>query len=176
MKKKQKRKLLNLIRIIAIILLLFAVFKGILVLVILIGLSLAMSYIVNNFGLRQLGLELVTFIAVLTGMKYGPWVAFGITFVLITYHLVAGGFMGNYVLWTIPAWSIAAIISGFLPQANIVSLGIYTTLAINANNVFFTAITRPTFLPTYLIYVITNIIFNIILFSIFGRPLLVLIR
>ena len=171
---KKKKQLLKAIRIIAILLILFAVFKGIFLLFILIVLSLAMSYIVNNYGLRQLGLELVTLIAVLTGLKYGPWTALIITFVLITYHMIAGGFIANYVFWVIPAYCIAAVLAGFFPQVDIVKLGIYATLGINLNNIFFTAVTSPTYLPKYLPFAVTNVIFNVILFSVFGTPLLLL--
>jgi len=170
MKKILRKKYFTYIKIIAIILLLFAIFKGIFVLFFLIGLSLAISFLVNNFPVRNLGIELVTFIAVLTGWKYGPLPALIITFVLITYHMVAGGFLGNYVLWVIPAYCVAGLISGFLPQVSIITLGIALTIGINLNNIIFTAITNPGYLPKYMIFVITNIIFNILLFTTIAEP------
>lgn len=165
MKKIIKRKYFKYVKIIAIFLLLFAIFKGVFVLFMLIGLSFAISFLVNNFPIRNLGIELVTFIAVLTGWRYGPLPALLITFVLITYHMVAGGFLGSYVLWVIPAYCVAAIIAGFLPQIDITLLGIVITVGINLNNVFFTAITSPGYLPKYMIFVITNVLFNILLFT-----------
>ena len=170
MNKKKKKNYLKFIKIIALFLLLFAIFKGIFLLVLLIGLSLTISFLVNNFPIRNLGIELVTFIAVLTGWKYGPIPALLITFVLITYHMVAGGFLGNYVLWVIPAYCVAAIIAGFLPQIDITLLGIVITIGINLNNIFFTAITSPGYLPKYMIFVITNILFNILLFTTIAEP------
>ncbi len=170
MNKKNKKKYLRYIKIIAIFLLLFVIFKGVFLLVLLIGLSLAISFLVNNFPVRNLGIELVTFIAVLTGWKYGPIPALLITFVLISYHMVAGGFLGSYVLWVIPAYCIAAIIAGFLPQVYIILLGIVITIGINLNNIFFTAITSPSYLPKYMIFVITNILFNILLFTTIAEP------
>jgi hypothetical protein len=119
---------------------------------------------------------LVTFIGVISGLKYGPWVALGITFILITYHMVAGGFIDKYVLWVIPAYCLAAVISGFMPAADVVQLGIYATFAINISNSLFTILLNPTYLPRYLIYAATNIIFNILLFTFFGKPMLLLIK
>jgi hypothetical protein len=176
MKEKKRRDLSKILRWVAIVLLLVVILRGFLLLVVLIGLSIAISFLVNNFPIRQLGIELVTFIAVLSGLKYGPWVALLVTFILITYHMVAGGFIGNYVLWVIPAYCVAAVISGFLPYAEVTELGIYATFAINLNNIFFTAITGPTFLPRYIPYAITNVIFNVFLFTVFGQPMLLLIR
>ena len=175
MKKLKKKKYLKYIKIIAIILLLFVIFKGIFLLVLLIGLSLTVSFLVNNFPIRNLGIELITFIAVLVGWKYGPLPALIITFILITYHMVAGGFLGNYVLWVIPAYCVAALIAGFLPQVSIVTLGIAITIGINLNNVFFTAITSPSYLPRYMIFVITNILFNVLLFTTIAEPFFFLI-
>ncbi len=175
MNKDKKKKLFLIVRGITILLLLLLIFKGIAFLVIIIALSIGLSFIINNFPIRNIGLELVTFIAVLSGLKYGPWIALAITSILITYHLVAGGFLDKYVLWVIPAYCITAIISGFLPYADVVQLGIYATFAININNIVFTALSNPVYLPKYLIYVITNIIFNILLFTLLGRPMLLLI-
>ncbi len=176
MDKEKKKKLFGVIRIVAIVLLAAAVLKGVAMLVLLIGLSFGISFIMNNFPIRQLGIELVTFIAVLTGLKYGPWTSLLITFVLITYHMVAGGFIANYMLWVIPAYCIAAVISGFLPYADVTRLGIYATFAINANNLFFTVITGPGNLARYFPYAVTNILFNIFIFTVFGTPMLLLIR
>lgn len=170
MKKSKKKKYLKYVKIIAIFLLLFAIFKGVFLLVLLIGLSFTISFLVNHFPIRNLGIELVTFIAVLTGWKYGPLPALLITFVLITYHMIAGGFLGSYVLWVIPAYCVAAIISGFLPQIDITQLGIFMTIGINLNNVFFTAITSLGYLPKYMIFVITNVLFNILLFTTIAKP------
>ncbi len=170
MKKILKKTYFSYIKLIAIFLLLFAIFKGVFVLFVLFGLSLAVSFLVNNFPIRNLGIELVTFIAVLTGWKYGPLPALIITFILITYHMVAGGFLGNYVLWVIPAYCVAALIAGFLPQISIVTLGITITIGINLNNVIFTALTSPGYLPKYLIFVITNILFNVLLFTTIAEP------
>ncbi|MFH2020440.1 MAG: hypothetical protein ABIJ34_03440 [archaeon] len=174
MDKKHKKLLSRALKIIAIIVLLFFIFKGLLVLFVLILLSLGLSFIINNLQIRSIGIELVTLIAVLTGMKYGPWTSCVLTFILILYHLATGGFFGPYWFWVIPAYCVAAIISGFMPAADISQLGFYITLGINFNNVLFTGITSPGFLPKYLPYAVTNALFNIILFSLLARPLLLL--
>ncbi|MBN2368202.1 hypothetical protein JXC34_04215 [Candidatus Woesearchaeota archaeon] len=173
-KKQKKNRFLKYVRPIALVLLLFALFKGVMILVLLIGLSLSLSYFLNAFKLRNIGIELVTFVAVLSAMKFGPWISLMATFVLITYHMVAGGFFGNYIIWVIPGYCIAAVISGFFPHLDIVTIGTFATLGINANNVLWTGLTSPGFLPKYMIYVITNVMFNIFLFTIFGRVVLLL--
>jgi hypothetical protein len=176
MEKKNKKNFSLILRIILVSLIFILLLKGVAFLVILIALSIGLSFIINNFPIRNIGLELVTFIAILSGLKYGPWVALGITFVLITYHMVAGGFLDKYVLWVIPAYCVAAAISGFMPAADVARLGIYATFAINISNSIFTLILSPTYLPRYLIYAVTNILFNIFLFTFFGMPMLLLIR
>ncbi|AJF61661.1 TPA: hypothetical protein HA239_03780 [Candidatus Woesearchaeota archaeon] len=174
MNKEKKKQLLNIARIVAIVLLLYVVLKGILVLSVLILLSLSMSYIINNYGLRQYGLELVTLVAVLTGVKYGPVPSLILTFILITYHMLAGGFFAKYVFWVIPAYTIAGFISGFFPATAVTALGLYATLGINISNTFFTAVTSPGYLFKYLPFAVTNVIFNVILFAVAARPLLLL--
>ncbi|MEK6917022.1 MAG: hypothetical protein AABW92_04720 [Nanoarchaeota archaeon] len=174
MDKEKKKQFLKIFRIVVIILLLYAIFKGvlgILILSILILLSLSMSYIVNIYGLRQFGLELVTLVGVLAGVKYGPLPAFILTFVLITYHLLAGGFFAQYVFWVIPSYSIAGALAGFFSGIDIAILGLYLTLGINITNTFFTAITSPGYLFKYLPFAITNVIFNAILFATIAKPL-----
>ena len=175
MEKSTRKNIVKYIRIILITLLLLIILKGIVVLVILIILSFGISYLVNNFPIRQLGIELVTFIAVLTSIRYGPWASLIITFVLITYHMLAGGFIGTYVFWVIPAYCIAAIIAGFFP-IEIIKLGLYFTLGVNASNLIFTAINSPSYLTRYLPYAITNILFNIFIFTLFGNIALVFVR
>ena len=50
---KNRKKFTTIIKIIVAVLLLFFIFKGVFVLIVLIGLSIAMSYVVNNFKLRN---------------------------------------------------------------------------------------------------------------------------
>jgi hypothetical protein len=174
MDKKDKDKIIHMVRLVAVFLLLLAVLKGILVLGILMALSFSMSYIVNKFKLRQIGIELVTFTSIIAGMRFGPLAGLIVALTLITYHLVAGGFLAAYILWVIPSQCIAGAIAGFFPDSNISQIGLYLTLGINANNVFFTGITSPTYLPKYMIFVITNILFNVFLFSVIAPPLIML--
>ena len=162
-------------RLAAIVLMLLIIFKGIFVLGVLVVLSLSMSYIVNYLKIRKVGVELVTLVGVLAAVKYGPLTGAVISFVLISYHLLAGGFIANYVFWVIPAYTIAAAVAGILPGADIAVLGVYLSIAINVNNSLFTLVTSPAYLPNYLIYAITNVFFNFILFNAFGTFLKALI-
>jgi hypothetical protein len=172
--KKYKLQLSRILKVVVLLLILLLVFKKVLVLVILIGISLGLSFFVNNLNLRSFGIELVTLVAVLSGMKFGPWIAALLTFVLILYHLATGGFFGIYWFWVIPAYCLGAIISGFMPATDVSTLGTFVTLGINAVSILFTGLTTPGFLPRYMIYSVTNVIFNIILFSLVARPLLLL--
>jgi len=176
MKKQNqdKAQLVRIIRWIAVFVLLLAIFRGVFILGLLILASFSMSFVINNLNLRQFGFELVTLVAVLSGMKYGPLPALIISFILITYHMLAGGFFASYLLWVIPAWSIAGLVAGFFPAADISQLGIYITLGINANNVVWTGITSPGYLPKFMVFVVTNIVFNFIIFSVLAKPLLLL--
>ncbi len=174
MNLKNKSKAVKILRVAAIFILLLAIFKGVLVLVILMLLSLSMSYIVNNFHLRQFGFELVTFTGVISGIKFGPLTGMIISFFLITYHMLAGGFFANYLLWVIPAYSLSGLVSGFFPAADPAKIGLYISIGINLNNSFWTALTSPAYLPKYMVFVVTNILFNALLFSLLAKPILLL--
>ena len=94
--------------------------------------------------------------------------------------MLAGGFIGSYVFWVIPAYCIAAIITGFAVTTGflpieITRLGLYFTIGVNANNIIFTAINSPSYLTKYLPYAITNILFNIFIFTLFGNIALALV-
>jgi hypothetical protein len=175
MQKENKNRLVRYLKLIGIMALLFAIFKGVFILVILIGLSLSMSYLVNYIKLRNLGIELVTLIAVLVGIKYGSMPAFLITFVLILYHLAAGGFFGTYWFWVIPSYCLAGVIAGFFQAEDISRLGFFLTLGINMITSVFTAIATPGFLPRHLPFAVSNVIFNVILFNLLGKTLLLLL-
>lgn len=170
-----KKKIIRYIKILGILALLFAIFKGVFILFLLIALSFSMSFVVNTLNLRSIGLELVTFVAVLSGMKYGPWIGLLISLVLISYHMLAGGFFANYLMWVIPAYSLAGLIAGFFPATDVTTLGIYVTFGININNTIWTALTSPGYLPKYMIFVVTNIVFNMLLFSLFAKTVLLLL-
>ena len=175
MKNSRRKRLFKTVKIVAIALLLLTILKGVGILVLLIALSIGLSFFINNFPIRQIGIELVTFIAVLTGLEYGAVTALVITFILISYHLIASNYIGIYVLWVIPAYCAVAAASGLLQRADVIALGILSTLAINLIEIFFTLITEPANLSKHLPYGITNVIFNILLFTLIGRPALALI-
>ncbi|MCM2325075.1 MAG: hypothetical protein NDI94_01310 [Candidatus Woesearchaeota archaeon] len=175
MRKETKKRLIGYLKLIGIMALLFVIFKGIFILVVLIGLSLSMSYLVNQFKLRNFGIELVTLIAVLVGMKYGPISSLIITFILILYHLAAGGFFGTYWFWVIPSYCLAGVIAGFFQAEDISRLGFFLTLGINIVTSLFTAIATPGFLPKHLPFAVSNVIFNVILFNVLGKTLLLLL-
>lgn len=170
---KQKR-FSNLLKILVFVLVIYFLFKGIALLVILMAFSIGLSYIINSLKIRTIGIELVTFVGVISAVKYGYKIAFIITFILIAYHLVAGGFLGPYVLWVIPAYCLGSVLAGFFPTIDISLLGLFVSVGINLNNIFFTGITSPEYLPKYLIYSTTNIIFNLIIFTFFGKLFLLL--
>ncbi len=141
--------------------------------------SIAISYFIGTYHMaKSIGLELVTFTAVLTGFVFGPTLGAVIALVLIILHFIIGQFAaGPYILWVIPAYVVIGFISGTM-NGNISFdlLGIYLTLAINLFNFILTVITYPQNLGNYILFSVTNVLFNILLFSQLGLPLVALIK
>jgi len=139
-------------------------------LVVLIVMSLAISYFIGTFQMsKSIGIELVMFTTVLAGFAFGSTTGAVIGLILIITHLIIGHFAaGLYVLWTVPIYIALGVLAGTLTGFDFVTLGIYMTIATNALSIILTAITFPQNLGNYIPFSITNIIFNLILFSQFG--------
>ena len=142
---------------------------------VLIAISLLLSFAIGQWNIKSIGLELVTFITVLSAMSYGTLAGAIIGLVLIVFHIAIPHYSGAYVIWVIPEYALAAILANIL-SGNAASVGITVTLALNAINILFTFIAYKPNLAKYLPYAFTNIIFNVILFNQAGEFVLGLMK
>lgn len=142
---------------------------------VLIGLSLLLSVAIGQWNIRAIGLELVTFITILSSLTYGTLAGAIIGLVLIVFHIAIPHYSGAYVIWVIPEYALAAILANIL-SGNVASVGITVTLVLNAINILFTFIAYKPNLGKYLPYAFTNIIFNFVLFSQAGEFVLGLMK
>ncbi len=166
-----KKLLLALIAIAAIIL----VVANLLFISLLIAASLLLSYIVGWLKIKAIGLELVTFITVLSSVAYGPLAGAVIGLALIIFHIAIPQYAGAYIVWVIPEYAFAAVLAGAL-SGSIASIGITVTLILNAINVFLTFLVYKENLGKYLPYAFTNVIFNFIFFTQGGEFVLGLLK
>lgn len=132
--------------------------------------SLAISFLIGTYqASKSFGIELVTFTAILTGFAFDPTMGAVVGFILIVTHLIIGQFAaGFYVLWVIPLYTALGFLAGTLGGFDFVTLGVAMTLGINIISIFITAFIFMQNLANYLPYSITNIIFNLILFTQLG--------
>lgn len=162
----------------------FALLVGVLILqkffllVVLVGLSLVISYFIGTYQMsKSVGMELVTFTTVLAGFVFGPTTGAFIGLVLIISHLIIGHFAaGIYVVWVLPLYLAAGVLAGTVSGFDFVTLGLYTALAINGIGIVLTAIAYMQNLGSYIPFAITNVIFNLIVFSQFGPAVISLLK
>lgn len=154
------KKLLGALFLIAIMVLSVA---NLLLISALIAISLVLSFAIGQWNIKAIGLELVTFITVLSAMSYGTLAGAVIGLLLMTFHIAIPHYSGAYVIWVIPEYVLAAILANTL-SGNVASVGITVTLVLNAINILFTFIAYKPNLAKYLPYAFTNIIFNVVLF------------
>ena len=160
------------------ILIMVLILQKFFLLALLIGISLAISYSIGTFQMaKSVGVELVTFTSVLAGFAFGPTAGAIVGFILIVTHLIVGHFAaGIYILWTIPFYVATGILGSMMTGIDFATLGIYITIGINATSIILTAITFPQNLGYYIPFSITNIIFNLVIFTQFGPPIYSLIK
>lgn len=154
--------------LIAVIILLSMFSKLFAILFLLIGVVIV-SFIVNHFGLRILGLELATFATVITGIVYGAVIGAIVGVILVTIHLVLSGYFGRYYVWVIPEYGLAGWLASQWASQNIIALGMSITLLLHGINIFFSFLFRRHMIPSYLVYAATNVVFNFFFFSLFGQ-------
>jgi len=140
-----------------------------------IGASLVVSLIIGKLKIKGIGVELVTFVTVLSSLAYGPAAGAIIGLVLIIFHLAIPQYSGAYIIWVIPEYMLAAVVATTL-SGSAASIGIIVTLALNAINVLLTFLVYKEHLPNYLPYVVTNVIFNALLFTQAGEAVLGMLR
>ncbi|MBI2971021.1 MAG: hypothetical protein HYY37_01225 [Candidatus Aenigmarchaeota archaeon] len=131
-------------------------------------LSFAVSAVISFLRVRSVGIELVTFATVITGVTHGPVAGAMVGLVLILFHVLAGQFIGEYVLWVIPGYVIAGFLAPSL-GGGIAAAGTTVTLALNVINIMFTLLVGRQNLSRFLPYALTNVLFNWLLFGAAGQ-------
>lgn len=137
--------------------------------------SLLVSFAVGKLRIKSIGIELVTFITVISALAYGTAAGAIIGLALITIHIAIPQYMGAYVIWVIPEYALAAVLVSAI-GGSVASAGIIVTLVLNAINVLLTFIVSREHLPRYLPYAATNVIFNIILFTQAGEAVFQMLK
>lgn len=136
----------------------------------------ALSVITNRFELGRFGLELATFSSVTMAMIFPPRIAASLAFIYIVLQMFSGSTPGVYLIWVVPTYTIAAYIIATLNLANVVTVGIYTTIISQTFFATMTFIMSRSRLPKYLRYAAFNLVFNFLMFQSFARPLLSLMN
>lgn len=144
------------------------IFRNVIVGLVLIGATIGLSLLSSISKLRYFGLELVTFTVVLLGAAYGPVIGLVSGFVLETAHILLSRRVGYYDMWVIPSFGIAGFIAGSLSGISIVFLGVGLTLLLHGIHLTLSFLTAGAPAMKYNIYVLPNILLNVLLFVNFG--------
>ncbi|MBI2578937.1 MAG: hypothetical protein HYW26_04465 [Candidatus Aenigmarchaeota archaeon] len=164
------------VALLAAALALVAVYAKLFAVVLLIAGVVFVSFIVQQFSLRTVGLELVTFATVVSGIVYGPVVGAALGAVLVLIHLVFSGYFGVYYFWVIPVYAFGGFLASAWSGQGVVSLGINITLVIHAINMAFTFALNRNNMFNYGLYAVTNVVFNFILFVVFGQAVVGILK
>jgi hypothetical protein len=155
--------------IIGIALLVVLVLTNLLVISLLLAVAFVLSFLIQKSGLRIIGIELVTFVSVIAGYVYGPFIGIILSLVLITFHLLVSGYFGIYFAWVIPEYPVAAYFASSMTAQSIAYVGVFIIVALNIANIIFTAIAYRQNLAKHLPFAAGNILFNIALFMFAGQ-------
>lgn len=158
-------------------LVLLAIYAKFFALVLLIAAVVLVSAIIQQIPpLRLFGIELVTFATVMAGVIYGPVIGFVLGAVLVLFHLVFSGYVGVYYAWVVPIYGLGGYLASQWAGQEIASLGLNVALFINASNMVLTFLLNRRNIFNYGIYAATNIVFNFIVFLLFGSAALGILR
>lgn len=146
------------------LLILFLAFRNLAVLSVIIIIDIVLGYFMGIWHMRSFGIEFVLLVAVITGMAYGSVAGAVAGFLLITIHMIATQHVNVYLLWVIPGYSIAGFLAGSTTMS-IATFGVYATIVLNLINLAITAIVFRQNTGKFLPFAITNIIFNMFLFT-----------
>ncbi len=162
--------------VIGIVLFAVLALTNLLAIALLLAFAFILSFFIQRFGLRMIGIELVTFVSVVAGFVYGPFVGITIALVLIIFHLLVSGYFGIYFAWVIPEYPIAAYIASTMTGQGIISVGILIVIGLNVINIFLTAIAYRQNIGKYFLYAVTNVLLNVILFMAAGQLVVDILR
>lgn len=94
------------------------------------------AFIVGEFQLKQIGIELVTFTIVLIGYVYGPTTGLLAGLSLVTVHFILSRSLGPYIIYDIPAMGMVGLLAGYASMngwlgGDISTIGIALSLLYN---------------------------------------------
>ena len=153
-----------------VFLLLLMSFK-VLILVPLIGANIAASWFIKKVKVSWLGFEVVLLSTVFAGAAFGSvaGVIMGVLCILIFYVVSRKNL--KYFFITVPLYAFIGFISSSIPLEHFVGWGIVITLLYNVVS-FLVSKAAGARTSSIILFVVTNILFNISFFTRFG-PLLV---
>lgn len=166
-------KILHLIDVKALIIIAcFAIavffFLKIFIISILIIATLAVSFLFSKLRVKSLGIELVTFTTVLIGYSYGPGIGMLVGVFLILFHVIIAKYIGSYLLWTFPKYIIIGYLAAVLSFMSIQNIGLLIVVIFNIIYMFLALIFFKDSIVKQLIWISTNIVFNVLLFLFVG--------
>lgn len=134
-----------------------------------ISVTLATAVITKRYGLNRFGIETATFTVVVNGAVFGPQIGALLALITIVLQVMTGS-GGAYILWVVPGYVAAGLVSGFLGTVSLASDGILITVALQ---VFFggtTAVLYPSYVGKFIPRALAAIVFNIVLFRAAAEP------
>jgi len=98
------------------------------VFVVLVAAELVLAFLVGEWELNKIGLELVTLISVLAGFAYGPMAGASMAAVMVVMHFVISRSLGPYVAYCVPMMAVVGALAGYahvwFPAAGIATVGV----------------------------------------------------
>lgn len=134
------------------------------------------SVVVNRYEINRLGIELATFSTILSGITFGPEQGALLGIVFITIQLFTGKPPGIYMIWVIPSYGVAGYVTGHITGLEVDQIGLASAVMLQAFFSLTTLILMRNRLPRYLQYAFFNIVFNAVLFTTIGGPVLNLLN
>jgi hypothetical protein len=142
----------------------------------LVVMAFILTMLVRTFHLRMLGLELATFLTILSGYLYGPEAGMIVGLVSILFHLIGGGYsFGLFYFCIVPTYVLIGLLAGMWSSQPITSLGIYLVLLLNGINLGFTLLFTPGGLVRHVPFALTDILFNVMLFTLVAPALVAIL-
>ena len=141
-------------------------FLGQFVIFMIIVTELVLSFFIGQFELRQFGIELVTFVTVLSGVLYGPVIGLAVGMVLVTLRFIITKGLGPYVAYCIPMMGVVGLLAGYSASffGSVATAGIVLSVAYNLVTASLGTLMMHDFFEE-LLWSGTNLIVNVALFS-----------
>jgi len=148
---------------------LFSAAAGILdkfVFVLIIFAELVLAFLLGEWQLRKIGVELITFVTVLVGFAYGPAAGLVMGGILITLHFILARNIGAHLVYCIPAMALVGFAAGYghALQLGIALLGVSLSALYNVVTGAIGTVMFGDF-PDELVWGGTNFALNYVLFT-----------